>query len=246
MRSPLNERKRFLDHLEDLRKVIIKSLVCFGLAFVVSLPLVPHLLQWLTVPLSQAADEIEPFLRSIQITGAFSASMRLAAGAALAASVPLILWFVWQFIFPALTDREVRVGRCVLTAALTLFALGVALCYLFILPAALRVMWRWHAWLGVRPEWTLNSYITFAMHLLLGFGVAFELPVLVFGAGVLGLVSSASLRRIRRHVIVGVLVLAMLLTPPDVFTQIVMALPVLLLYELCVLALALWERRPRA
>ena len=246
MRTPLNERKRFLDHLEDLRKVIMKSLVCFGIAFAVALPLVPMLMQWLAIPLSRAADEHGVLLRSIQITGAFSASMRLAAGVALAASVPLILWFVWRFVFPALTDREARIGRYVLAAALVLFVSGAALCYRFILPPALRLMWRWHGWLGVSPEWTLNSYIIFATHLLLGFGVAFELPVLVFAAGVLGLVSSAGLRRVRRHVIVGVLVMAMLLTPPDVFTQIVMALPVILLYELCVLALALWERRPQA
>jgi len=114
--------------------------------------------------------------------------------------------------------------------------------YFLTLPVALKVMIGLNAWMGVRPEWTVTSYVSFALQLLLAFGLVFELPILLLVLGRLGVVTSAQLREKRRHAIVGLFVVAMLLTPPDVFSQLVMAVPLVVLYEVCIWLIRATER----
>jgi sec-independent protein translocase protein TatC len=116
--------------------------------------------------------------------------------------------------------------------------------YFVTLPVALELMLRINRWLGVRCEFVeLGDYVSFVLKLLICFGLAFELPVIVLALGTVGVVNSGQLRRYRRHVIVGLLVAAMLLTPPDPVTQLLMAAPMALLYEACIWLVRLIERR---
>ena len=122
--------------------------------------------------------------------------------------------------------------------------LGVGLGYFITLPIALKIFFSLHGWLGIQAEWTAPSYVAFCMQLLLLFGLAFELPVVLVSLGYFQVISSSFLRSKRRHAIVVVLILAAALTPgPDVFSQIIMAIPMIILYELCVWIVWLFEKR---
>ena len=98
-------------------------------------------------------------------------------------------------------------------------------------------------WMGIEAEWTVTSYVAFAIQLMIGFGLAFELPVVVVILGRMGIVSAAQLREKRRHVLVFLLILAMVLTPPDVVTQLLMAVPLAILYEVCILLVWASEKK---
>jgi sec-independent protein translocase protein TatC len=114
------------------------------------------------------------------------------------------------------------------------------------MPVALRMMFRINDWMRVSCEFVeLGNYVSFVLRLLIAFGLAFELPVVVVVLGSIGIVSSDQLRARRRHVIVGLLIVAMLLTPPDPLTQIMMAGPLVLLYELCIWVVWFRERARR-
>src|SRR5690606_15465410 len=114
--------------------------------------------------------------------------------------------------------------------------------YHFTLPFALQAMFALHAWLGIMAEWTLTSYVTFSTQVLVAFGLAFELPVVILILGRLQIVTSQWLRTYRRHAIVVILIIAAVLTPPDVFTQMLMGIPLIAMYEACIWLIWSWER----
>ncbi len=244
--EPLEDApKPFLDHLEDLRRTLLRMAAAFALAFALALPLAPRVFALLRRPLERAVGGAEPYLRSLEVAGAFALAMRVSFWTALILAAPWMIYFATRFVYPGLTRRERRVVTRALFAAAALFALGVALGYAITLPLALRVMLGIHAWMGVRAEWIIGSYIVFALQLLLAFGLVFELPVLLVVLGRLGVITAALLRRYRRHAIVVLLIVAAVLTPPDVVTQIVMAAPLIVLYEICIWLIAAMERDRR-
>jgi sec-independent protein translocase protein TatC len=160
-------------------------------------------------------------------------------------AAPVIVWIIAWFVFPGLTARERMALRRGGLVAVGLFVVGVAMGYAMTLPVALRMMLGINSWLGEpqTPFVDLADFVAFELKLLLGFGLAFQLPVVLLALGSVGIISSKQLREKRRHVIVCVFVLAMLLTPPDPITQVMMALPLALLYEACVWLLRAMERR---
>jgi len=236
--------KPFLQHLEELRWTILWSLTALVAAMLVCLPLAPFIFRRLCAPLSKVTAHPEMFLRSLEITGAFSIALQLVVWSGVILSAPVILLLIGRFVFPGLTGQERKMARVAGVLAFFLFILGVALGYFLTLPIALKIFFRIHAWLGVQAEWTAPSYINFSMQLLLLFGLAFELPMVIMALGYFKIISSAFLRSKRRHAIVVILVLAMVLTPgPDVISQVVMAVPMFMLYELSVWVVWLFERR---
>lgn len=242
--SPWDRPKPFLDHLDEFRSVLLRSIAALALGIAVSIPLAPGIFRLLRAPLSDVTDHPERFLRSIEITGGVSIVMQIVVWSGLLLSAPFLVFFIGRFVFPGLTRRERKAILGGLVLAVGLFVMGVMLCYFVTLPIALRVMFRFHDWLSIQVEWTVTSYVAFSMRLLIAFGLAFELPIVVLILGYLGVVSSAMLRSKRRHAIVVILVIAMVLTPgPDVFSQLIMGIPMILLYESCIWIIWLYERR---
>lgn len=236
--------KPFLEHLEELRWTILGCLGALALGMALAAPLAPKLLKILRAPLAGVTEHPEQFLQSLEITGGFAIAFQIIFWCGLLLSAPLILLLIGRFVFPGLKRKERKAVTVALVCALLLFALGVALGYAIVLPVALRVMLGLHAWMGIQAWWTVTSYVAFTIQLLIAFGLAFELPMVLMVLGYLGVVSSSLLRSKRPHAVVILLILAMVLTPgPDVFSQVVMAVPLILLYELCIWAIRLFERK---
>lgn len=247
-RSPDDElpghgTKPFLAHLEDLRLAMLWSVAALAAGMAVILPLAPLVLGWLQRPLAAAGIDPAEFLKVIRVTGGLSITLRIVLWAGILVALPFILVAVGWFVFPGLKRRERRAILRALWFAVGLFAAGVASGYFLVLPPVLRLMVRINAWLGITCDFVeLGDYVAFVLRLLIAFGLAYELPVVVVVLGALGIVTSSALRQARRYVIVGLFIVAMLLTPPDPLSQVLMALPLTLLYELCVW-IVYWRER---
>ncbi|MDZ4200006.1 MAG: twin-arginine translocase subunit TatC [Kiritimatiellia bacterium] len=239
----LDPPKPFLQHLEELRRALLGSLAALIVGMGIAIPLAPRIFRWLQIPLQRATGDAEPFLRTLDVSGGFTLAMQVVFWSGLLLSLPAILFFIGAFVAPGLTARERRLAIHALFAATVLFIMGVILGYTLSLPVALTVMLKINEWMGVRAEWIVSSYVVFALQLLAAFGLVFELPVLLVVLGRLGLVTAAKLRTHRRLVIVLILIVAMILTPPDIFTQLIMAIPLIALYEICILIIGLSEKR---
>lgn len=237
------ESKPFLEHLEDLRRALIRSAVALAVGTAIALPLVPRIFTVLKKPLAEVVRDPDEFLQSIEVTGAFSVAMRIGLWSGLLISAPLLVYFIGGFIFPGLTEPERRAVLRSSGFAVALFVVGVLLGYFVTLPVALRMMFGLHDWVGIRPAPQAASYVAFSIQLLLAFGIAFQMPVVVLILGRLGILTAAQLRERRRYVLVVLLVAAMILTPPDIFTQLIMAVPLFVLYEICILVVDWSERR---
>jgi sec-independent protein translocase protein TatC len=241
--DPAPEVKPFLEHIEDLRRTIIRCAISLGLGMAVAFPLLPRILGQLKKPLIQIVDDPDNFLMSMDPAGAFTASLQMAFWCGLLISSPFLILFIGQFVLPALTQREQRLVLRASGFAVALFAVGVWLAHRFTLPFALYALFGMNQWLGIKAAWTLTSYVTFSVQLLAAFGLAFEMPMILLILGKLGILHSAQLRSKRRHAIVAILVVAAALTPPDVFSLLIMSVPLILLYELCVWMIWGWERK---
>lgn len=232
--------KPFLEHLEDLRHTLMRCLGVFTVGLFIALPLAPFMLGILQYPLYRVVEDPADLLISTEVTGALSVILQIAFWGGLLFSAPFLLFFIGSFIFPGLRRRErvliVRAG----TLAVLLFIVGVGMGYFITLPVALELMFRLHDVIGTQMTPRITDYVAFTMHLLIAFGLAFEMPVIILVLGRFGILRHEQLRQKRRHVFVGLLILAMLLTPPDVITQLIMATPLFVLYEGCIWVL--WSR----
>jgi sec-independent protein translocase protein TatC len=237
--------KPFLAHLEDLRRLLIRCAVVMALGMGIALPLSPWILRFLRAPLKGLVENPDAFLWSMDVAGAFTSTMRMAMWSGLVLAAPFLLLIIGAYLMPALTATERQAVRGVGVLSVLLFAFGVWLGYRFTLPFALSAMFTLHDWLGVQAQWTLTSYVTFTTQTLVAFGLAFEIPVVLLILGRLGIVTSAWLRQYRRHAVVAALVVGAVLTPPDIFSQMILAGPLILLYEGCVWTVWAWERSAR-
>jgi sec-independent protein translocase protein TatC len=242
-----NAEMPFLDHLEELRWRIIWSLVALivgvGVAFFILQrfdifkflegPILPYL-AGNKLKYTHPAD---PF--SVLITASFSIGIVMA--------LPVIIYQVWAFLSPALYKHEKRVVLPVIFGAIVLFVCGVALSFYVVLPLAI-------GWLmgiaqqtdALEPMITYREYFSFAVNMSLAFGLCFELPIVILLLATLGLVTPEFLRRYRRHALVLCVVTGALLSPGDlIWTTMLLAAPLYLLYELSVILTALVYRRRR-
>jgi len=247
--DPLAERhtKSFFDHLDDLRSTLIGCATALLVGILVAAPLAPLTTRVLQVPLRQAGEDPATFLRVLNVTGGFSVAMSVIFWSGLLFSLPFMVVILARFVAPGLTPRERTAALRASWLAVALFIAGVCLGYFAALPAALRWLIGINSWLGMRCEFVeFSTYTGFILRLLLAFGLAFELPVGVLVLGHLGLVSVAQLRSRRRVAIVLIFLLAAILTPtPDAYSQILLAVPMVGLYELCIVLLN-WQGRRAA
>ena len=181
-------------------------------------------------------DPASPFMSTLHLS---------LYGAGLLAS-PVIFYFLAQFILPALKVREKKYILRACGVGVGLFLGGVAFCYFFVLARALKYAELWALWMGVKvPEWRAETYFSFVTKFMFGMGLGFELPVVLLALVKIGILDYRKLSGLRRYMIVINLILGALLTTPEIFTQVVMAIVLQLLYEISVWIAWYWEWRDR-
>ena len=229
-----------MGHLLELRARLLKGVVAVLLVFGALMPfagrLYAHFIQPLLSKLPAGSHLI-----AIDVAAPFFTPMKLAFFGAVLLAMPVLLYQAWAFVAPGLYQNERRLAKPLLVAAVGLFYAGCAFAWFLVLPTVFGFL------TAVTPEdvammTDITKYLDFVLVILLAFGVSFELPVAVV---VLGIVTPAQLREYRGYVIVGVFIVAAVITPPDVVSQLMLAIPMCLLYELGIVAGALL-RRPAA
>jgi sec-independent protein translocase protein TatC len=233
----------FLDHLEELRGRLLWSLAAIGGATVVGFLLVTHF-----DVLGLLVRPVEPFLEGSKLKylgpmDPFVLTLKLALTVGVLLALPVVVYHLWSFVSPALLPREKRAIIPALYLGLVLFCVGVALAYFLALPVTLGFMMSFQT--GSLEQGIIGgAYLAFVVKLLLAFGFLFELPVVVLILSSLGLVTSRTLAAKRRHAIVGVAILAALVTPGDVVVlTMFLMVPLMLLYEMSIGLVRFVERR---
>jgi sec-independent protein translocase protein TatC len=304
--------KSFLEHLEDLRWVLIKSLAALGVGFVVCLVAGDWVVSALTYPIKRArvhypaSTQVVTFLfgtnrlgvfrlppaqlqaldlgtnqfitfhiqpvtvgtnlvlglradsdsteaqklaigvYSFSPAGAFIVAVQVAMYAGILLASPFILFFVANFVFPALKMKEKKYIYQGMLYGFGLFVTGVAFCYFALMPIALSASVRYTEWLGFGvAQWRAEEYISFVSKFMLGMGLGFEMPVVLLVLVKIGILNYSMLAKSRRYVIVISFVLGAVLTTPEIITQILMALPLLVLFEITIWIAWYWERKEK-
>jgi sec-independent protein translocase protein TatC len=219
--------------------MLVFSAVAWAACVIVAGVFAPQVLGWLKSP----AAASEEMLQGLDLTSGFSTMMAIAVWGGTALSFPFLVYALLRFVFPALTNREKFVLMTILLSGSALFIVGVALAYGKTLPLVVSAFQSINGWVGL-PVTTIRieGYISIVLKTIIAFGLVFQMPLVIFVLGWFGLVTSDALREKRRIAIVLAFVLAMFLTPPDPMSQLIMAIPLCLLYELSIWAVWLKER----
>src|SRR3954471_3494783 len=235
--------KPFLDHLEDLRWTIVKMALTLGVTMIVCFAFRGTLVRILQAPLN-AVDPQVGALRALGITDSITISFHLAFYAGIVISFPVLLYFLAEFVLPALTALERRFLLPAILASFGLFLLGVLVCYFWLLPKTILFFFHDTQSLGWTPAWTVQEYYSFVTRFTIGFGLSFELPVVVLALVRFGLVTYHFMARTRPYAVVLIFILATIITPtPDILTLLALGLPMCLLYESCIWIAWLMQRR---
>ncbi|HLG02275.1 MAG TPA: twin-arginine translocase subunit TatC [Bacteroidia bacterium] len=179
-----------------------------------------------------------------KVTGQFALAMWASIVAGIIAAFPYILWELWRFIKPALQQKEVNAARGFIFYATGLFLTGVLFGYFVVSPLALYFLGNFHVDANIPNQWTLDSYISVVTTLVMMMGLVFELPIVIYFLARFGLITAAFMRKYRRHSAIAILILAAIITPTtDVFTQILVAVPLWVLYEASIIVARRVEKK---
>ena len=220
----------FLSHLFELRDRLIRALVSIGNVFVCLFPWAKELYALLAQPLLATLPQGGQMIAT-DVVGVFLVPMKVALMVAFLIALPYVLYQVWAFVAPGLYNHEKRLALPLVAASVILFFVGMAFAYFLVFPTVFGFMAK------VAPEgvaWMtdIEKYLSFVMTTFLAFGVTFEVPVIVIVLVQMHIVELVTLRQWRPYVIVGAFVIGAIFTPPDVISQLMLAIPLCLLYEL--------------
>ena len=244
----------FWEHLDELRgtlwriliAVLVTSIAAFAFKGILfdDIILAPksktfityralcHLGEWLSMP-SLCIDPSHFQLINISLAGQFTSHMNISLVAGLIVALPYVLWELWRFIKPGLSETEVRSSRGAVTVISLLFIAGVLFSYFVVAPLMINFLGGYTVSGAVANQIALTSYVSSVTLMTLLMGLLFELPVLILFLTKIGIITPRHLRKYRKHTIIGILILAGVITPsPDVFSQIIVTIPLYALFEL--------------
>ena len=240
--------KTFLEHLEDLRWVLIKVGSALLVGLVACLAAAPQIIAFLKWPLMSAmkAGEKMPELQPFGPLGSFSISMKIALYGGITLALPLILYFIGAFIMPALKRNEKTFFLRAFIIGAGLFLLGAMVCYFWILGITLKATLQFSQWMGLTTDyWRAEEYFQFVIMFMLGMGLSFELPIVVLALVKIGLVQHSWLTKGRPYFYVALFAVVSFITPDFVSTFFIM-IPLVVLMEICIVISWFWERQKRA
>jgi sec-independent protein translocase protein TatC len=240
-KAPAKEMS-FLDHLEELRWRILKAIIAVVVGAIVCFAFSGRILDFLTLPVHRI--EPQPKLIFLSPTGMFMVRITLSLACGFILALPVVVYQIYAFIVPGLYTHERRHVVPLIVLTFFCFLLGSSFAYFLIIPFGLRFL------LGlatpdIQPTLDIGRYIDFVTRLMLAFGLVFEMPVLAMFLTRIGLLNPRFLRRIRRYAIVIIAIVSAILTPPDAFTQIMMIIPLVALYEISILLSTMIYRRKK-
>ena len=223
----------FLSHLIELRTRLLRALIAVGLVFICLFPFAGDLYALLAHPLLAVLPKGGQMIAT-DVVGVFLVPMKVTMMVAFLIALPYVLYQVWAFVAPGLYKHEKRLALPLIAASVLLFFTGMAFAYFLVFPTVFGFMAK------VAPEgvaWMtdIEKYLSFVLSTFVAFGVTFEVPVVVIVLVRLGVVDIAKLKEWRPYVIVGAFVIGAIFTPPDVVSQIMLAVPLWLLYEIGIL-----------
>ncbi|OHU97523.1 twin-arginine translocase subunit TatC [Pseudoalteromonas byunsanensis] len=232
----------FISHLIELRNRVMKALLSILLIFLALVYFANDIYSFVASPLVSSLPENSTMIAT-DVTAPFFAPFKLTLFVALFAAIPMILHQIWSFIAPGLYQHEKRMLIPILLSSILLFYAGIAFCYFVVLPIVLGFF------TSVGPDMMtlspdISSYLSFALKLFFAFGIAFEIPVAIMLLCWSGATSTQSLKEKRPYMVVAAFVVAMFLTPPDVLSQTLLAIPMLMLFELGLLLAKLYTKAP--
>ena len=233
----------FWDHLDELRGVIIRMLVVAAVGAAVAFCMKDELFALVLAPRSSdfityRLMGVEPFsihLMNIGLTEQFMIHLKTAFYAGIVLTSPYIIYQLFRFVSPALYDNERQYATLLCTSSYLMFMLGTALNYLLIFPLTVKFLGTYQVSPDVANMLTLQSYIDTLLMMNLVMGIVFELPVVSWLLGKMGLINATMMQAVRKHAVIAILVISAIITPTtDAFTLLVVALPIWLLYELSI------------
>jgi sec-independent protein translocase protein TatC len=234
------DEQPFLDHLIELRSRILRSVAVVGVIFVPIYYFANDLYEWVSAPLTAQLPEGSTMIAT-QVATPFLTPFKLAIFAAIFVGVPYLLHQLWAFVSPGLYRHEKKFAVPLLLSSILLFYAGMAFVYFLVFPLIFAFFTQ-VAPEGVAIMTDINQYLDFVLKMFLAFGLAFEIPIATMLMAWSGLATADTMARKRPYVIVGCFVVGMLLTPPDVISQLLLALPTWLLFEVGVIMARLTEK----
>lgn len=220
----------FLSHLVELRDRLIRALLAIAIIFICLFPWAKDLYSLLAQPLLSKLPAGGQMIAT-DVVGVFLVPMKVALMVAFLIALPYVLYQVWAFVAPGLYAHEKRLALPLVAASVLLFFVGMAFAYFLVFPTVFGFMAR-IAPEGVAWMTDIEKYLSFVMSTFVAFGVAFEVPIIVVVLVMVGVVELRTLKEWRPYVIVGAFVVGAIFTPPDVVSQLMLAVPLCLLYEL--------------
>ncbi|HCP46724.1 MAG TPA: twin-arginine translocase subunit TatC [Deltaproteobacteria bacterium] len=238
-------RMSLLDHLVELRSCVIRSGLAVIVCVAVAMPFGEQIFTWLMAPAAGQFPEGGGFT-TLDVTERFMVWLKCSLFAGLFGASPVVFHQLWSFIAPGLYRQEKRLVMPFVLCATTLFIGGGAFCYYQLMPYAMHFFLSMGMADDALTMVSMSRYLSFSTRLIIIFGGVFELPLIIFFLARLGVVSASGLARFRRYAIICLFVGAALVTPPDPITQLMLALPLVVLYEVGIVTARVWGKAPES
>ncbi|MBN3810412.1 twin-arginine translocase subunit TatC [Paraburkholderia sp. Ac-20347] len=225
----------FISHLVELRDRIIRAGIAVIVVFVGLVYWAPDIFRLLARPLMQNLPRDGKMIVT-DVTGSFFVPMKVTMLVAFVIALPVVLYQIWAFVAPGLYQHEKKLVAPLVASSYTLFLCGMAFAYFVVFPTIFRVMAHYNAPLGAEMTTDIDNYLSFVLTMFIAFGVTFEVPIIVVLLVRMNVLTVKKLKEIRPYVIVGAFIVSAVVTPPDVFSQLILALPLIILYEAGIIA----------
>lgn len=238
--SDMDSQDSFLSHLIELRNRLIRACAAIVIVFLCLMPWSGDIYDLLARPMMMALPEGTKMIATGVITP-FFVPVKVTLMVAFVIALPMVLYQAWAFVAPGLYAHEKRFALPLVIGSTVLFLTGMAFCYFFVFGTVFKFIAAF-APKSITPAPDIEQYLSFVLTMFLAFGVTFEVPIVVILLVKTGIVTVEKLRSIRSYVIVGAFVIAAVVTPPDVTSQVMLALPMCLLYEAGILVAAMLQK----
>lgn len=230
----------FMDHLTELRKRLFYSILAIVVTGVVCFLYAKEMIEFLIHPALLLNPPIH--LQVLKVQGMFIVQVLVAFAGGLILSIPVLVYQIWAFVKPGLYRKERKWVGLLIVITFFCFIAGAAMAYYLMLPLALRFFMNINQPYSVSPIIAIDYYIRFVVMLMLSVGVVFELPVLSFVLAKMGVLQATFMKKSRKYALIVIFILAAILTPPDPFTQLLMVVPLIIVYEISITIVRLSEK----